>query len=101
MADSTSNSRRKFWLGLSLSTNLGILFFFEYFYFVSINVGHLLKLDIELESLILPLGISFYTLQTLGYTFDVYLKKVPPERHLGYFGLYVSFFPQLVAGPIE
>lgn len=52
-------------------------------------------------SLLLPAGISFYTFQTLGYVIDVYRKRLKPERHLGYYALFVSFFPQLVAGPIE
>ncbi len=52
-------------------------------------------------SLLLPAGISFYTFQTLGYVIDVYRRRLKPERHLGYYALFVSFFPQLVAGPIE
>ena len=58
------------------------------------NYEHELKI-------ILPIGISFYTFQTLGYTIDIYKKRMKPERHLGYFALYVTYFPQLVAGPIE
>ena len=50
---------------------------------------------------VLPVGISFYTFQTLSYTIDVYRGKQEPQKHLGYFALYVAFFPQLVAGPIE
>ena len=49
----------------------------------------------------LPVGISFYTFQTMSYTLDVYYKRAKPERHLGQFALFVSYFPQLVAGPIE
>ncbi|MCB0227471.1 MAG: MBOAT family protein, partial [Anaerolineae bacterium] len=52
-------------------------------------------------NVLLPVGISFYTFQTLSYTIDVYRRRIEPERHLGRFALYVSFFPQLVAGPIE
>jgi D-alanyl-lipoteichoic acid acyltransferase DltB (MBOAT superfamily) len=55
----------------------------------------------ELGNIVLPLGISFYTLQSIGYTIDVYKKIIKAERHFGYFSLYVCFFPQLVAGPIE
>ena len=54
-----------------------------------------------MSKLLLPVGISFYTFQTLSYTIDVYRRKIKPEKHLGRFAVYVSFFPQLVAGPIE
>jgi D-alanyl-lipoteichoic acid acyltransferase DltB (MBOAT superfamily) len=57
--------------------------------------------NIPYMELLLPVGISFYTFQTLSYTIDVYYKRITPEKHLGYFALYVSFWPQLVAGPIE
>ena len=89
------------YLILSLFTNLGLLFAFKYFNFFysilfsSLNVG-LQPLDI-----ILPIGISFYTFQTLAYSIDIYRGNIKCEKHLGKFALYVSFFPQLVAGPIE
>ncbi|WP_172605701.1 MBOAT family O-acyltransferase [Shewanella benthica] len=94
-------SARRPYLYISLLVNLGILFGFKYWDFIGSNVSSLLGVDFELYNLLLPLGLSFYTLQTLSYTFDVYLGKIKPERHLGLFCLYVSFFPQLVAGPIE
>ncbi len=98
--------KRKAYLVLSLLTNLGLLFSFKYFNFFGdslnfifdkINVmQHLPELNV-----LLPVGISFYTFQTLSYTIDVYKGVKEPERHIGKFALYVAFFPQLVAGPIE
>lgn len=94
------------WLILSLSINLGLLFFFKYFNFATENLNSLfekvgLNAEIPLMKLLLPVGISFYTFQTLSYSIEVYFGKQKAEKHLGYFALYVSFFPQLVAGPIE
>ena len=97
---------RKLWLLLSIATNLGILFTFKYFNFFIDSAEQALSLvgiyvrPIYLE-LILPVGISFYTFQTMSYTIDVYKRVMEPEKHFGYFALYVAFFPQLVAGPIE
>jgi len=91
---------------LSLSANLGLLFFFKYFNFFSENLNfafqkfHILH-QIPMMKFLLPVGISFYTFQTLSYSIDVYFGRQKAEHHLGYFALYVSFFPQLVAGPIE
>ncbi len=89
-----------------VSSSLGILFFFKYADFVSVNVQHALDAINVFDAmpafdLLLPLGISFYTFQAIGYAVDVYRGDTPAERHLGIFALYVSFFPQLVAGPIE
>lgn len=97
---------KRIFLLLSLAVNLGLLLFFRYFSFIDANVRLVLnQFNIFYESpsfeLLLPVGISFYTFQTLSYTIDVYQGKKTPERHLGIFALYVSFFPQLVAGPIE
>ena len=97
---------RKTLLVLSLVSNLGLLFFFKYFNFFaeSINVVfdqfNVMK-DVRYFDLLLPVGISFYTFQTLSYTIDVFRGQKEPETHFGKFALYVSFFPQLVAGPIE
>lgn len=98
--------RRRPWLVLSLIVNLGILFAFKYANFFGESIQAVLNFaelsrDIPALSVLLPVGISFYTFQTLSYTIDVYRGERPPERHLGFFALYVSFFPQLVAGPIE
>ncbi len=94
------------WLILSLSVNLGLLFSFKYFNFTTENLNFLfqkvgLSRELPLMNLLLPVGISFYTFQTLSYSIDVYFGNQKAEKHLGYFALYVSFFPQLVAGPIE
>ncbi len=84
----------------SLVVNLGILAFFKYSGFIISNINGLLNLNIALRNLPLPLGISFYTFQTLSYTIDVYLDKVEVQRNIISFGTYVTMFPQLVAGPI-
>ncbi len=91
---------RKKWLFLSLFVNLGLLFTFKYYNFFSSSLTGF-GLQLPLMEFLLPVGISFYTFQTLSYTIEVYQGNIKAERHLGYFALYVSFFPQLVAGPIE
>ena len=93
-------------LALSIVANLGLLFSFKYYGFFSSQANELLRwasVPHELPSLavLLPVGISFYTFQSMSYTIDVYRGVREPERHFGRFALYVSFFPQLVAGPIE
>ena len=98
--------KRKKWLLISIFSNIGILFGFKYFNFFSDNIQTLfnnynLFYEMPLFNVLLPVGISFYTFQTLSYTIDVYNNKTPAQKHLGVFAVYVSFFPQLVAGPIE
>ncbi len=98
--------RKKLFLYLSLFSNLGILFTFKYWNFFSESLRTIFEsisipLDPITVKLLLPIGISFYTFQTLSYTIDVYREKIKPEKHLGIFAVYVCFFPQLVAGPIE
>jgi len=98
--------RRKALLGTSLTINLGLLFSFKYYNFINetfTDAAALLGVAWPLpeSNLLLPVGISFYTFQTIGYSVDVYRGKLEPERHFGHFALYVSYFPQLVAGPIE
>ena len=93
-------------LAITIIVCLGILIFFKYFNFLLSSVISFLNLfSMNIHSvaldIILPIGISFYTFQTLSYVIDVYKGKFEPEKHFGYFALYVSFFPQLVAGPIE
>lgn len=103
---SKTQGRKKLFLGLSILTNLGLLFGFKYFNFFSNSVREFLNLfsipfhPITLK-ILLPLGLSFYTFKMLSYTFDVYRGKLEPQRHFGIFAVYVSYFPQLVAGPIE
>jgi alginate O-acetyltransferase complex protein AlgI len=98
--------QRRYWLGVSLCTNLGILFTFKYLGFFS-QVAQQLAMAmgrpiyIPSLELLLPVGISFYTLQTLSYSCDVARGKLKAERSLWQFSTYVAFFPQLVAGPIE
>lgn len=103
---SKSKNKKKLWVALSFISNLGILFFFKYFDFAIENINIILnKLNITLITpsfdVLLPVGISFYTFQALSYTVDVYRGDVNPEKNLGKYALFVSFFPQLVAGPIE
>ncbi|MEL6836554.1 MAG: MBOAT family protein [Bacteroidota bacterium] len=98
--------QRKRLLWLSLAFNLGILGFFKYYnFFVDQFVTAFSSVGLELQpqtlSIILPVGISFYTFQTLSYTIDVYCKKLEPTSDWTVFFAYVAFFPQLVAGPIE
>ncbi len=106
MSQQTDKGKRKKYLVASLTSNLGILFFFKYFNFFSDSTRAVLEsfsmsYDMPYFDLLLPVGISFYTFQTLSYSIDVYRGNLKPEKHLGIFALYVSFFPQLVAGPIE
>lgn len=98
--------RKKLVVALSLISNLGILAVFKYANFALDTVSQVMgrvglhTIDRRLD-LLLPVGISFYTFQALGYTIDVYREKIPAERNLIRYALFVSFFPQLVAGPIE
>lgn len=106
MGGTEDKGKRKKYLYLSLFINLGLLFTFKYFNFFNNSLSMIVKdfnmtWGIPTFDLLLPVGISFYTFQTLSYTIDVYRGKKKPERHFGIFALYVSFFPQLVAGPIE
>lgn len=104
--NNTNTSRRKQLLYLSLAVNLGLLGFFKYFNFFidSFSTAFTFfgsSIDSQRLTIILPLGISFYTLQTLSYSIDSYNRKVKPTTDALAFFTYVSFFPQLVAGPIE
>jgi alginate O-acetyltransferase complex protein AlgI len=106
IARQTEARGRKLWLTLSIVANLGILGFFKYFDFFATSLAALLqRLDIPFQTstlrIILPVGISFYTFQAMSYTIDVYRGAIPVCRSLVNFLAFVSFFPQLVAGPIE
>ena len=98
--------KRTFWLVLTLVVCLGCLIVFKYMGFLAENVTAILHYfgtpthDLVLN-ILLPVGISFYTFQTLSYVIDVYRGDIQIETHFGYFALFVSYFPQLVAGPIE
>ncbi len=101
-----SESRRRGWLVLSLVTNLSILFVFKYFNFFADSLGTILSTlgmnpDPVTLNVLLPVGISFYTFQSMGYTIDVYRGRIAAERNILVFATYIAFFPQLVAGPIE
>ena len=103
--NSKSQSRKKILLIISLAGNLGLLGFFKYadFAILQFNIlGQNMNFggDIPFLNLALPIGISFYTFQTISYTIDVYRGKLEPSKSLKEFALYVAFFPQLVAGPI-
>lgn len=98
--------RRTLLLWVSIASNLGTLFLFKYFNFFNENIATLANAigwnySIESLKLILPLGLSFHIFQSLSYVIEVYRRKHPAERHFGIYALYVMFFPQLVAGPIE
>lgn len=101
-----SENKRKFWFWLSIITNLGFLGFFKYYnFFVESFATMLLKLGFQANlwtlKIILPVGISFYTFHGLSYVIDVYKRRIEPERNFIDYGVFVSFFPLLVAGPIE
>ena len=103
--EATGSKRRRL-LATSLFVNLGVLGFFKYYnFFIGSAVATLNQLGIEADpkllSIVLPVGISFYTFQSLSYTIDVYRQTIKPTSNLTAFLAYVSFFPQLVAGPIE
>lgn len=105
--DATSNERiRKLFLALSLISNIGTLFVFKYIDFFNETLqavfglfGHVYVS--QTYNWVLPVGMSFYVFQSVGYIIDVYRKVAPAEKHFGIFALFVSFFPQLLAGPIE
>jgi D-alanyl-lipoteichoic acid acyltransferase DltB (MBOAT superfamily) len=106
VANSTSPARRKGFVALSIAVNMGILGFFKYANFFSDSLAELFAaLGLQFHPLtmaiILPVGISFYTFQSMSYTLDVYRGELAPCRNLFDYALYVSFFPQLVAGPVE
>lgn len=106
MGKKHNNRTRKYLLTLSIVTNLSFLGFFKYYnFFVESFVSAFTlfgtKLNIQTLQILLPVGISFYTFQTLSYTIDVYRKNLEPTRDFVAFSAFVSFFPQLVAGPIE
>src|ERR1700751_5559647 len=99
-------NRRKSFLILSLIGNIGILVFFKYFNFFIGNINSIATFfhwnySINLLKIILPIGLSFHTFQAMSYTIEVYRGSQRAERHFGIYALYVMFYPQLVAGPIE
>ncbi|MEM7185712.1 MAG: MBOAT family protein, partial [Bacteroidota bacterium] len=106
LSNSEVKRNRKWWLSLSIFVNLGFLGFFKYYNFFAESFAEaftFMGASIEPSRLeiILPVGISFYTFQTLSYSIDIYRRKMQPTRDVIAFFAFVSFFPQLVAGPIE
>ena len=84
----------------SIFINIGLLSFFKYYDFLILNINNIFNSNIELLNLPLPIGISFYTFQTMSYSIDVYRNEVPAQRNFLSFATYVTLFPQLIAGPI-
>jgi alginate O-acetyltransferase complex protein AlgI len=106
LIENAQGSQRKFYLAMSLVANIGVLAVFKYYNFFIGNVNELLHLSnasasLPLLTFILPIGLSFHTFQAMSYTIEVYRGNHPAERHFGIYALYVMFYPQLVAGPIE
>lgn len=104
--NANEKKKKKSFLVSNLILNLSILFIFKYFNFINESVFVLLEIlhirwPVPDLNILLPVGISFYTFQAIGYTIDVYRGDIKAERHIGIYALFVSFFPQLVAGPIE
>ena len=104
--EKSEGRRRKVFLTASIIANIGALAFFKYFNFINGNMAELARLihwnySIGALDIILPIGLSFHTFQAMSYTIEVYRGKQKAEKHFGLYSLYVMFYPQLVAGPIE
>lgn len=104
--ENAEGGRRKLYLIFSLISNIGILSFFKYYNFLNQNISFLLNAFgfvnyFPYLSILLPIGLSFHTFQAMSYTIEVYRRHQKAERHFGIYSLYVMFYPQLVAGPIE
>jgi len=107
MLEKSTGKKKHFYLTLSLIANIGILCVFKYynFFITNVNYGliktHLGEISFPLLHFVLPLGLSFHTFQAMSYTIEVYRGNQKAEKHFGIYALYVMFYPQLVAGPIE
>ncbi|HIG28076.1 MAG TPA: MBOAT family protein [Verrucomicrobiales bacterium] len=106
LSEETCSKKRKIWLTVSMTGNISVLCFFKYFGFFIDSLKTALdplslSLSIPSMDIILPVGISFYTFQTMSYTLDIYRRQLKPTENWVQFMAYVAFFPQLVAGPIE
>ena len=104
--EQAEGKKRKAFLDLSIVANVAVLAVFKYFDFFAININHLLHIagsasQVSLMNIILPVGLSFHTFQAMSYTIEVYRGNQKAERHMGIYALYVMFYPQLMAGPIE
>lgn len=106
LIEQSSGKKRKQFLVMSIVANIGLLAFFKYFNFLNDNLSFLLgdvgyQNQIPYLNILLPIGLSFHTFQAMSYTIEVYRGNQKAERHFGIYALYVMFYPQLVAGPIE
>ena len=99
-ANGEDAGKAKLSLAFAVTVNILILGFFKYYGFILDTVNSLLPSDIPYRELPLPVGISFYTFQAISYLVDIYRKKAEPQKNILYFALYISMFPQLIAGPI-
>ena len=97
----SSRGSRRLVLTGALAACLGLLFYFKYFNLLGETAALITGRQWRTADIILPVGISFYTFQALSYVIDVFRGELPVQRHFGYYALYIAFFPQLVAGPIE
>ena len=97
---SRNSKHRKLLLLATIITDLGFLFYFKYFNFVMDNINAAFSMDIKFMDVIMPIGISFYTFQAMSYVIDVYRKEVKAQRDIYKLALYITLFPQLIAGPI-
>ena len=100
ISESKSQSKRKRVLVEAIVIDLLILGYFKYYGFFIDSINSIFSTNIEVKQLALPVGISFYTFQTLSYVIDVYWKKVNVQKNIITFGTYIAMFPQLIAGPI-
>jgi alginate O-acetyltransferase complex protein AlgI len=100
ISQAAEEGRRKFWLAFSVVSNLGLLGYFKYANFFAQSFGKLAGKDIPALHILLPVGISFYTFKTMSYTIDVYRRHVEPCRSWWKYAMFVTYFPELVAGPI-
>jgi len=91
---------RRLWLFLAIACNLGILFYFKYLNFTLVNVNRFFGTSFVYKTVMLPIGISFFTFQGISYIIDLYYRKVNIQRNPALVAFYISFFPQLIAGPI-
>jgi len=100
LIENAASDRRKWFLVLSIVANVGVLAVFKYYNFIVGNLNQAFT-NLPLLNIILPIGLSFHTFQAMSYTIEVYKGRQKAEKHLGIYALYVMFYPQLVAGPIE
>ena len=106
IAKEQDRKKRKYLLALSIIANVGVLAIFKYYNFIAENINLVLQSahsgkQVPFLSILLPIGLSFHTFQAMSYTIEVYRGNQQPEKHFGIYALYVMFYPQLVAGPIE